>query len=349
MVRCLDLALGSVAGSYFFMKPRALVLCPPELESHVFPSDVLEDIRRAADVAWPVTNPRDPGLGSGGYGDAEVIIGTWGIPTLDRDQLAALPSLKAVFYAAGSVKHFMTEAAWERGVVVCSAWQANSVPVAEYSLGTILLSLKRFWHFSRMSRSSIVSQDGLFVPGAYRSKVGLVSLGAVGRATARLLARFDVSVLAYDPYLHSEQAGELGVTLVSLQELFSKCDVVSLHTPRLAETEGMVSGPLIASMKEGATLINTSRGAVIAENELIEVLAQRPDLTAVLDVTVSEPPPMDSALRSLPNVVLTPHIAGSLQGECARMGRWMAEELQRYCSGEPLRFALNRQLVERMA
>ena len=130
----------------------------------------------------------------------------------------------------------------------------------------------------------------------------------------------------------------MNVELVSLEELFRRADVVSVHTPWLPETEGLIRGAHIASMKQGATFINTARGAVVRERELLEVLAARPDLQAVLDVAIEEPPAADSQMYTLPNVLLTPHIAGSTGAECRRMGRYMAEELVRYAAGEPLRW-----------
>ena len=139
------------------------------------------------------------------------------------------------------------------------------------------------------------------------------------------------------------------VGLVSLEELFRECDVISVHAPWIPGTERMITGALIYSMKPGATLINTSRGAVIAEDEMIEALRRRPDLSAVLDVTFPEPPAEDSPLRSLPNVVLTPHIAGSMQGECARMGSWMADELRRFVDGVPLRYGITQAMLAKMA
>ena len=330
------------------MPPRALVLCPPGLEAQVFPPAVLDQISRSAALPWGIVDPSKWRESPEQTSQAEVIISTWGMPGLDGEFLQAAPALKAVFYAAGSVKGFVTEECWQRGIVVSSAWAANGIPVAEYSLGTILLSLKRFWHFSRMAREGDSTRD-LHVPGCYHSKVGLVSLGAVGRATARMLHPLEVVLLGHDPFLPGEQAAELGISLVSLQELFRECDVISIHTPWIPATERMITGGLISSMKEGATLINTSRGAVIAEDEMIEVLRRRPDLSAVLDVTYPEPPAQDSPLRSLPNVILTPHIAGSLQRECARMGSWMADELRRFAGGEPLRYGINKAMLEKMA
>jgi phosphoglycerate dehydrogenase-like enzyme len=111
----------------------------------------------------------------------------------------------------------------------------------------------------------------------------------------------------------------------------------------------MINGKLIASMKEGATLINTARGAIIAEEEMIEVLSSRPDLSAILDVTHPEPPAADSPLRTLPNVILTPHIAGSTDAECARMGKWMVDELRRYLEGAPLQYLVKKETLARKA
>lgn len=331
------------------MKLRALIICPPDFVAHVFPSSVTEMIRASAELPWPVLDPARWREAGPALREADVIFSTWGMPSLDEEFLAAAPALRAVFYAAGTVKKFVTDAGWDRGIVVSSAWAANGVPVAEFSMATILLSLKRFWHFSRAARSAVPRHDDVRVPGAYRTKVGLVSLGAVGRATARLLAPFDISLFAYDPFLPPDQAAELGVSLVPLDELFRECDVVSIHAPWIPQTERMITGSLIASMKEGATLINTSRGAVVAEDEMIGVLALRPDLSAVLDVTYPEPAAPDSPLRSLPNVVLTPHIAGSMQGECARMGSWQADELRRFVAGEPLHYEVTRAMLAHMA
>ena len=330
-------------------KYRALVLCPPHLEHYVFPPEILRDIRQLVDCPWPVLDPDKWREAKSALREADFIICTWGMPLLSEEFLAAVPLLKAVFHAAGSVKYFVTDAGWERGLVIASAGVANGIPVAEYTLGAILLSLKRFWHCSREMRLPKGRPEVYTIPGAYHSKVGLVSMGAVGRSTARLLAPFDLRLLAYDPCFSAEQASELNVKMVGIEELFRECDVISLHTPWLPETEHMITGKLIASMKEGATLINTARGAVVAEDEMIEVLTRRPDLSAILDVTHPEPPAKDSPLRSLPNVVLTPHIAGSTQRECARMGQSMVDELRRLLRGEPLLHAIEKRLLTEMA
>ena len=219
----------------------------------------------------------------------------------------------------------------------------NAIPVSEFSLAHILLGLKRAWRqaleIKRLRASVLVK---LPVAGAYQSTVGLVSLSTIGRLVRRRLEPFDLRVIAYDPTVDGEESVAMDVKMASLKEVFSTSDVVSLHAPHIPETTGMITGSLLASMKEGATFINTSRGEIVCEEEMIEVLQVRRDLTAVLDVTSPEPPAPDSPLYDLPNVILTPHIAGSLDHECERMGRWMVEELQRYLTGKPLLGALDR-------
>lgn len=281
--------------------------------------------------------------------DVDVLLTGWGAPVIDAAFLAAAPRLRAVFYGAGSVRAMVTDALWARKIVVCSAWGANAVPVAEYTLSQVLFCLKRGWQHARRLREGGSWDDRLPVAGAYGSTVGIISLGMIGRLVCRHLRNFDVKVIAYDPFAKAETAAELGVSLTSLEELFRCSDVVSCHTPWLPQTEGLLTGAHFASMKEGAAFINTSRGAVVRQAELIKVLQDRTDLQAVLDVTFPEPPPVDSPLRTLPNVILTPHIAGSLQNECHRMGDYMVQDLRRYLAGEPLRWQVTREQAQVMA
>jgi phosphoglycerate dehydrogenase-like enzyme len=216
-------------------------------------------------------------------------------------------------------------------------------------MAAILFSFKRGWHFAfSAQREKALPRQGQ-VPGAYGSTVGLVSHGMVGRLVHEHLRPFDLRVVAYDPFVTPEEALVLRVDLMSLEDLFASSDVVSLHVPLLPETEGMILGSHLASMKRNATLINTFRGAVVREAEMVEVLGERPDLWAVLDVTHPEPPEPDSRLYDLPNVVLTPHIAGSQGSECRRMGRLVVDELRRYVAGVPFEHEITRERAALMA
>ena len=279
---------------------------------------------------------------------AEVIFGSWGTPRFDERLLEHADGLKAVLFAAGSVKSVVCDAFWKKNIRITSAAVANAVPVAEFALGEILLSLKRFFHHNRLYQAEgAFRQDEL--AGIYRSRVGIVSYGLIAKHLIKLLKQFDLRVHIWSPELDKASAEREGLIFTPLDELFRVCDVVSLHTPLLPETEGMIKYEHVASMKRNATLINTARGAVINEGDLIKALRERPDLTALLDVTKEEPLPAGSALAALPNVLLTPHIAGACNAERGRLGELMLEEFKRYLNRQPLSFEVSAQKLAGMA
>jgi phosphoglycerate dehydrogenase-like enzyme len=271
--------------------------------------------------------------------DVDVLVTSWGGPQLTAELLASAPRLQLVLYGAGSVRSIVTPESWARGIRVTTANEVIAASVAEFTLAQVLYALKHGWRYVLGSRARSESLPrATNEPGANGSVVGLMSLGATGRATARLLGRHELVLQTYDPYVDPTVAASLGVRLVpTLEELFATSDVVSLHAPVLPATRRVVGTDLLRSMKPDATLINTARGALIDEDSLIAVLQERPDLFAVLDVTDPEPPLPGSPLFTLPNVVVTPHLAGTLNTERRRHGRLMAEELARYVAGEPLR------------
>ncbi|WP_205315145.1 hydroxyacid dehydrogenase [Nonomuraea lactucae] len=304
-----------------------------------------ERLKRTARVVYgPVARPE-----LGRMGEVEVLCSSWGGPVLDEALLDAAPRLKLVLHAAGTVRKIVTPEFWERGIPLVSAFRANAVPVADFTVAQIVYALKRGWWHVLRAREGWAPAERVAGAGTYGSRVGLLSLGAIGRLVASRLRPLDVEVVAYDPFTEPGAAEELGVRPVGIEEVFATCDVVSVHTPLLPETRGLVGRDLLAAMREGATLVNTSRGAVIDEPALVEVLAERPDLFAVLDVTDPEPPVAGSPLFALPNVIVTPHIAGSLGPERARLGDLVVDELERFASGEPLRHALTRESAERLA
>lgn len=330
------------------MTPVVFMGNPRQLEA-AYPLHLRLRVQELGRIAGPVIPTAHWRSHAGALREAEVILSTWGMPRMDAEFLEACPRLRAVFYAAGTVKDFVTPEAFERGIVVCSARGANAVPVAEYATAVTLLSLKKFWFFARETRGASSWPTFPEVPGGYHSTVGLVSLGAAGRQTAEVLSRFDLNLLAYDPYISAAEARALNVRLVDLEDIFRLSNVVSLHAPWVPETENLIGASLLRLMKPGASLINTARGAIVDEEALCTVLKERPDLTAILDVTHPEPPPCDSDLYHLDNVIVTPHIAGSLGGEIARMGSCMVDELARFVSGDSLRYQVEEAMLERLA
>ena len=328
---------------------NALTILNPDNFNTVFGPSEQADLASRLRLLAPPMGPAEARSRPDLLAQMDILLSSWGGPKLDEAFLQASPRLQLVLYAAGSIRGLVTPEFWARRIPICSAWAANAIPVTEFTLSQILFSLKHGWKYVFAVKRLGAYPPREPVPGAYDSTVGLVSLGMIGRQVAERLKTFDLRVLAYDPFVGEDDARRLGVTLRPLDDLFRESDVVSLHTPWLKETERMIRSAHFRAMQPGATFINTARGAIVDEAEMIEVLQQRPDIFAVLDVTYPEPPRPGSPLYSLPNVVLTPHIAGSMSGECRRMARFMIEELDRYLAGEPLRWQVTEKMACRMA
>ncbi|MBQ2967002.1 MAG: hydroxyacid dehydrogenase [Clostridia bacterium] len=285
--------------------------------------------------------------------DVECIFSTWGMPAYTPEQIDAyFPKLKIVFYGAGSVQAF-ARPFLNKGIPVISAWMANSVPVIEYSVSQIILANKGFYQVaSRInSKETRDASRALFntYTGNFNTKVGLIGLGAIGAGVAEMLKNFKLDVYAYDPFCSEEKAKALNVTLTSLEYIFENCQTISNHCANLPETQNLLNGALFNKMKKNATFINTGRGAQVVEADLIAALQAEPDRTAVLDVTFPEPPESRSPFYTMPNVFLTPHIAGSAGDECMRMGDYMAEEAERYLNNEPMKYVVTLKMLETMA
>ena len=281
--------------------------------------------------------------------DTEIVFSTWGMPCLTEAQIKAhLPRLQAVFYAAGSVQAF-ARPLLASGVRVFSAWQANAVPVAEYTLAQILLANKGFFAQARDMKAQRGAPRSTSYLGNYRQCVGLIGCGSIGSLVAKALQQYDLDVYVYDPYLSDARADALGAQRCSLDELFERCSVVSNHLPNNTGTRGMLTYALFSKMLPYATFLNTGRGAQVVEDDLVRILRERPDLTALLDVTFPEPPVEDHPFYTLPNCLLTPHIAGSAGDEVARMGLYMLEEWKAYQSGADTHYEVTEKLLETMA
>jgi len=281
--------------------------------------------------------------------DLEVIFSTWGMLKFTEEQLNLLPNLKAVFYAAGSVKGFV-EPLLDRGITVMSAWGANAVPVAEYALAQILLSNKGFFRNMRDCTSHETRGKAFSGPGNFGETVAILGAGMAGGTLIKLLSNFNLKVIVWDPFLSDERVVEMGVeNIPSLSEAFQRGLVVSNHLANVPATRRLLTAELFSKMRQGATFINTGRGATVVEEDLISVFKKRHDLTALLDVTNPEPPAPDSPFYEMPNVHLTSHIAGSVNDEVVRMADYAIEEFRAWERGQPLRYEVTREMLPIMA
>lgn len=332
---------------------NAIFLCEnPQTIRRVYDEGVTAALGKVATLNTAVFNKAAVLQDPAAFADVEIIFSTWGMPSFTEEEIkTCLPSLRCVFYAAGSVQSF-ARPFLACGVKVFSAWAANAVPVAEYTVSQIILSGKDFYCQTRLLGQKRL-QDAAARRGehfgSYRKRVGLIGCGMIGSLVSEMLKAFDLEVLVFDPFLSEEKARRLGVTPCSLEELFRSCSVVSNHLANNAATRGMLNYPLFASLPPYATFLNTGRGAQVVEADLVRVLTERPDLTAVLDVTDPEPSPLDHPFYTLENCFLTPHVAGSLGGEVVRMAEYMVAEYTRYKDGVPCLYEVTPAMLETMA
>ncbi len=265
--------------------------------------------------------------------EAEVLIGHWGCPTLTSEVLAVAPRLRLFAYAAGTVKWQVTDAVWERGIVVTSAADANAVPVAEFTVAMVLLANKGVLLFREWLRDpgATLPLDPSAV-GNYGRRIGLVGASMVGRRVIELLAPYDLELAVYDPYLSPDDAAHLGVEKVDdLDALCASVDVLSLHAPDVDATRGMIGAAQLGALRDGAVFLNTARPALV-DSEALEAELASGRIAGILDVTEPEPLPAGHPLLGLPNVFVTPHVAGAMGNELHRLAELAVVEVERYAA-----------------
>ncbi len=299
----------------------------------VFGQDNIDRIAELTDLYPEVVT--DKTFETTDLSQVECLFSTWGMLEFTEAQLDRMPNLKVVFYAAGATDYFCRPLLG-RGIHVISAWRANALPVAEYTVSQIILGLKNYFQLTRNLRSRAAWKVDAG-PGAYGKTVALLGAGMISGHVQELLKAYDLKVIVVPSRKENRT--------ISLEEAFACSQVVSNHFPNRDDNVGVLNGKLFASMPEKAVFINTGRGRQVNEAELCEVLQARPDLTALLDVTYPEPPLEDSPLYRLPNVFLTPHIAGSLNDEWKRMADYMVDELKRYLAGESFLHEVNESML----
>ncbi|MEM7219003.1 MAG: hydroxyacid dehydrogenase [Pseudomonadota bacterium] len=331
--------------------PVTALVMHPVVRDEILRWDHMERLDRACHLLGhrPVRSPLDL---QDACAELEVMITSWGAPRITVELAEAFPKLKLIAHMAGSVKGFIDEGVFRRGIRVTNAVGANAQPVAEFTLAAILFANKRVIELSRIftrdreNRAPWVKEAPNV--GNYRKAVGIVGASHVGRIVLSLLRPFELRVLLYDPYVSPLQARDMGATKVGMTELLAQSDVVSLHAPLLDATRGMLGARELALMPDGATLINTARGALIDTQALeAELISGR--LHAMLDTTDPAELSPDSPLFELPNVFLTPHIAGSLGTETQRLADQVVSEVERFARGSALQHQVKREQLSRLA
>jgi len=336
---------------------KAIFIGLQEQTDSVYSAEVIRTLGNELDFPYGSKTFSQKELPNYDLKDVSFLFSTWGMPELTEEEIAAsFPALECVFYAAGSVQDF-ARPFLNRGIKIFSAWIANGVPVAEFSLAEIILATKGFFTRLHIPGSGGVLDDSWKsnfpgnYPGNYDIKVGIISTGAIGAKVIELIKKSleHIEILVFSTSMTKEKADALGVTLVDLPTLFRESDVISNHMADNERTKGKLNYELLSRMKDTAVFINTGRGAQVVEEDLVRALTEVPSRAAVLDVTFPEPSPAGHPFYDMKNVYITPHIAGSLGNEVHRMADYMLEEYRLYRDGKPTHYEVTLKMLETMA
>jgi phosphoglycerate dehydrogenase-like enzyme len=330
-------------------RPKLVLAMRPDILDLVLPAplrarlDTLVQVRPGPPLTdWSTVPDAD-------LAGTDLLLTGWGCPPLDAAFLDRAPRLAAVLHAAGTVKGHVPGEVWQRGIAVSSAADANAAPVVEYTLATVWLAARRTLGAAARYRTG-------HYPG-YRERrgadgavIGVIGASRIGRGviTRLLAAQAGFRVLLADPYVSAADAAELGADLVDLDELCRLSDIVTVHAPDLPETHHLLDARRLRLLPDGAAVINTARGRLLDTDALAEECASG-RVDAYLDVTDPEPLPPDHPLWALPNVLITPHIAGCQGTEVQRLGAYAVDEVERWVKGQPLRGAVRAEELARIA
>lgn len=251
---------------------------------------------------------------------------------VDEVLLAAAPRLACVGRLGVGLDNIDVDACGERGVAVFPATGANDLPVAEYVIAAALLLLRRAWFATDAVAAGHWPRQQLIGREASGKTLGLIGFGGIGRETARRAAALGMSVVAFDPFVPRSDAAWKLARRVEWEELLAQADVLSLHVPLTPETRHLIDAAALAAMKPGAIVINAARGGIVDEAALADALASGRLSGAALDVFESEPLSAESGARfaGLPNLILTPHIAGVTEESNVRVSRATAQAVLRH-------------------
>ncbi|ESY81183.1 2-hydroxyacid dehydrogenase [Mesorhizobium opportunistum] len=271
-------------------------------------------------------------------GDAEILVTQ--LAPLSEDMMRRLPGLKLIAVSRGGPINIDMAAARDHGITVVNVPGRNATAVAEFTIGAILAETRLI----RVGHEAL--RKGEWRGDLYRADrtgrelgemtVGVVGYGNIGTKVVRLLRAFGCHVLVSDPYVQlSAEDRNAGVELVGLDDLLSRSDVVTLHPRVTEETRGLIGKHTIARMKPGVIFVNTARGPLVDYDALYEALVSGQIASAMLETFAVEPVPSDWPLLQLPNVTLTPHIAGASVRTVTYAAEQAAEEVRRYIAGLP--------------
>lgn len=280
--------------------------------------------------------------------DADVLLTGWGTIRYNKELLKQFPNLKLIAHTAGSVAPVAELDVYETDVAVISGNNVFAKSVAEGALTYILNALRRIEHYGNVVRTGGWKTAVFHNRGLIGKKVGVVGFGTISKFFLELIRWFGCEVLIYSSHLDAETAAAYGGRTASLEEIFSECEVISLHTSLTEKTAGMITRELLEKLQPNALLVNTSRGGVIDEKALFEFLMEG-RFYAALDVYVEEPLLPDNPIRQCKNALLMPHMGGPTIDMREEVLMELCRDIDRLQKGQPLQNQFTAAAAARMS
>lgn len=319
-----------------------------EVEQTFFPDTVKAYLEERFTVSYnPLERQVTPEEFTQYTKDADAVLTGWGHPVITGDMVQGT-SLRLVAHTGGSVGSLADGSLYDAGVRVISGNLLYAESVAEGALAYMFMGLRRLPYYTQKIREGLWREPGDQWDGLYDRTVGIIGFGTISRLLIDLLQPFHVNIKIQSHYpIDPDYLQQHHAAAADLDEIFSTCDIVSVHSSMNERTRGMITGAHFAQMKEGALFLNTARGAVIREEEMIEELRKN-RFFAVLDVFCQEPLALDSPLRKLSNVWCIPHMAGPTLDRRPAVTRALADDMVKFSSGGPLRLEISAESAKRM-
>ena len=279
----------------------------------------------------------------------DAVMTGWGTPRLDENVLRGNERLRLIVHTGGTVGNLVDTYAYENGIRVFSGNRLYAESVAEGTIAYMLMGQRRLkYYIDRVQGGAWRSESDVW-EGLLDKRVGIVGMGTISEYLIRMLQVFRTRIKVFSHYpLPEEYINDFHCEQASLEDIFSSCDIVSVHSALNDQNRALIGKQLFALLKDNALFINTSRGAVIDEEALIEALSEN-RFRAVLDVYQKEPLPVDSPLRAMPNVLSVPHMAGPTLDRRPVITSALIDEMIRFFSGETaFKLEITQSLASRM-
>jgi phosphoglycerate dehydrogenase-like enzyme len=329
--------------------PQIYVAIKPSLYNRLFDRDADKKLQSIGNVVFePTDGAPDAATLAAKIKDVDAVVTGWGTPAFDDKILNNANRLRLIAHSAGTIKHLLPKRVFTQEISVTHAAAAIAPAVADYSLLLTMTMLRRSYEFHESVRQG---QWGQGIPTGTEiggQRIGVIAASYTGRFFIKLLKALEADVWVFDPYLTPEKAADLGVRKAGLDEMLSSCRVISLQAPVTDETRRMLGKRELALMREGSILINTARSLLVDQQALLDELKSG-RISAALDVFDQEPLPADNPFRALKNVHLSSHVAGGSVQAAKRQGQYIADEVRRFFSGEPLKYAVRQEMLATMA